>query len=129
MLLKFSVEIIHYEFYFLHFDLMSIYIGAYISTAGGIDHAPERAGTWGSEVFQTFTRSPQGGPAPKLTPEIVEKFKSEIKKWKLHAHYIHAPYYINFASTNNRIRYGTIDVIRDELERGTILGSQYVMTH
>ncbi len=106
-----------------------MYFGAHVSTAGGIDLAPARAGNWGCEVFQTFTRSPQGGPAPKLTPEILEKFKAEMKTWNLHAHYIHTPYYINFASTNNRIRHGTISVIRDELERGTLLGSQYVMTH
>ena len=103
--------------------------GAHVSIAGGIDLAPKRAADCGSEVFQTFTRSPQGGPAPKITPNVVEKFKSEVKHLKLAAHYIHTPYYINFASQNNRIRYGSINVVREELERGTLLGSTYVMTH
>ena len=102
--------------------------GAHVSIAGGIDLAPKRAADCGSEVFQTFTRSPQGGPAPKITPNVVEKFKSEVKHLKLAAHYIHTPYYINFASQNNRIRYGSINVVREELERGTLLGSTYVMT-
>lgn len=104
-------------------------LGAHVSIAGGIDLAPKRAGKWGCEVFQTFSRSPQGGPAPKLTPEILKKFKAEMDKWQLKAHYIHTPYYINFASANNRIRHGTIAVVRDELERGSLLGSTYVMTH
>ncbi len=106
-----------------------MYFGAHVSTAGGIDLAPERANQFGCEVFQTFTRSPQGGAAPKLTPELVKRFKDEVKKYGLKAHYIHTPYYINFASANPRISKGTIGIIRDELERGTILGSQYVMTH
>jgi len=42
---------------------------------------------------------------------------------------VHTPYYINFASDNNRIRYGSISVVRDELERASILGVKYVMTH
>src|SRR3989338_7178698 len=103
--------------------------GAHVSIAGGIDLAPKRAADCGSEVFQTFTRSPQGGPAPKITPNVVEKFKREITHWKLAEHYIHTPYYINFASKNNRIRYGSINVVREELERGTLLGSTYVMTN
>lgn len=103
--------------------------GAHVSIAGGIELAPKRAADCGSEVFQTFTRSPQGGRAPNLMPDIVEKFKSEVKRLKLAEHYIHTPYYINFASENNRIRYGSINVVREELERGTLLGSTYVMTH
>jgi len=103
--------------------------GAHVSIAGGIELSPKRAAGCGSEVFQTFTRSPQGGPAPKLTPDVIEKFKNEMKRWKLAHHYIHTPYYINFASGNNRIRYGSINVVREELERGTLLGSTYVMTH
>lgn len=106
-----------------------MYFGAHVSIAGGIPLSPERAGKWGCEVFQTFSRSPQGGPAPKITPELAQSFKDEVTKWKLKAHYIHTPYYINFASTNNRIRFGTHAIIRDELERGTLLGTQYVMTH
>jgi len=103
--------------------------GAHVSSAGGIDNSPQRAADLGCEVFQTFTRSPQGGPAPKLTKEIVSKFKSEMKKYRLKEHYIHTPYYVNFASKNNKIRFDTINIVREELERGSLLGSKYVMTH
>lgn len=106
-----------------------MYVGAHVSSAGSIALAPQRAADWGCEVFQTFTRPPQGGPASKLTPEILQQFKAEMKRLKLKAHYIHTPYYINFASTNNRISFGTSAIIREELERGTLLGSTYVMTH
>lgn len=104
-------------------------IGAHISIANGIQHAPQRATELGCEVMQIFTRSPQGGKAPELTSEIISAFKENCHKFNISDTYIHAPYYINFASTNNRIRYGSVSVVRDELERGAKIGSKYVMTH
>jgi deoxyribonuclease-4 len=104
-------------------------IGCHVSAAGGIFNAPSRAHAWGCESFQVFSRSPQGGTAPELTPEVVKKFKSEMKKYGIKNFYIHTPYYINFASANNRIKYGSASVVRDELERGSLLGARFVMTH
>ncbi len=56
-------------------------IGCHVSIAGGVFNAPERAAFLGCETFQIFTRSPQGGPAPELTGEVVEKFKDEMHKY------------------------------------------------
>jgi len=104
-------------------------IGLHVSIAGGIFNAPLNAATLGCETFQMFTRSPRGGPAPKLTPEIVKQFKLNMTAKSLKTCYVHAPYYINFASTNNRIRYGSSSAIRDELERSSLLGVTALMTH
>jgi deoxyribonuclease-4 len=104
-------------------------IGSHISAAGGVANAPKNAAKVGAEVFQFFSRSPQGGPAPELTAEIIKKFKANCKRAKQKEWYIHAPYYINLASTNNRIRHGSISVLRKELERGTALGAKYMMAH
>lgn len=106
-----------------------MYIGCHISVAGGINLAPERAKELNCEVMQIFTRSPQGGPAPELIPEIVREFKLRAASCELGATYIHTPYFINFASGDNRIRYGSVSVVRDELERASLLGAKYVMTH
>lgn len=104
-------------------------VGCHISIAGGIQNAPQRAADLGCEAMQIFTRSPQGGKAPELTPEIISDFKLQVSRFKIQAVVVHTPYYINFASSNNRIRYGSINVIRDELERASLLGAKYVMTH
>jgi len=104
-------------------------IGCHISIAGGIFEAPKRAHDLGCECMQIFTRSPQGGKASELTPELIQEFKLKAKSYNLKAIYIHTPYYINFASENNRIRYGSVSVVRDELERGNLLGARFVMTH
>jgi len=104
-------------------------IGCHVSIAGGIQNAPQRAHDFGCECFQMFTRSPQGGKAPELTPEILKEFSIQNLKFKIQNSYVHTPYYINFASANNRIRYGSVSVVRDELERASLLGAKYVMTH
>jgi len=104
-------------------------IGCHVSIADGIQNAPKNGHDLGCEVIQIFTRAPQGGKAPELTKEIVQSFKIQNSKFKIRETYIHTPYYINFASANNRIRYGSVSVVRDELERGSLLGAKYVMTH
>ena len=103
--------------------------GAHVSMAGGIQNAPLNAAKLGCEVFQMFSRSPQGGPASVLTPAIVQEFRSNCEEHHLSQWVIHAPYYINFASGEARIRKSSIRIIREELERGSLIGASYVMFH
>lgn len=104
-------------------------VGCHVSIAGGVFNAPERASVLGAEAMQIFTRSPQGGKAPELTEEVLKEFALNVTRYAIRETVVHTPYYINFASSNNRIRYGSISVIRDELERASLLGAKYVMTH
>ena len=94
-----------------------------------MDKAPARAQAEDCEVFQCFTRPPQGGSAPKLTPELVANFKTEMSRCGQNNFYIHTPYYLNFASLKPTIRIASIRVCHEELERGSVLGAKYVMTH
>lgn len=104
-------------------------IGAHISSAGDLSLAPQRAKAAGCECFQFFSRPPQGGKAKPITPELAKKFKANLKKYHQNECYIHTPYFINLASASNRIYYGSINVIREELKRGSQLGVKYLMTH
>ncbi len=103
--------------------------GAHVSIAGGVFNAPVNAQKIGCEVFQLFSRSPRGGKAPALTKEAVADFKSAMKANNQMEAYIHAPYYINLASADNKIRLASIKIIREELARASLLGVRYVMTH
>lgn len=113
-------------------------VGLHVSAAGGVENAPENAKEFGAECFQFFSRSPRGGRqgraspkaggAPEITDKQAELFRQRCQEYGFES-YIHTPYYINFASKNNRIYYGSIAAVRQELERGTKLGVQYVMTH
>jgi len=103
--------------------------GFHVSAAAPLTAAPERSAATGGSVFQIFVRSPRGGRPAPISDSDAAAFQANMKTFKQAAFYIHAPYYINFASTNNRIRYGSISVVRDDLERGTQLGAAALMTH
>ncbi len=103
--------------------------GAHVSIAGGLPNAPLNAARIGCETFQFFSRSPRGGTPPPLTKKVITEFKANCQEHGFVNYYIHTPYYINFASTNNRIKYGSIKVVREELERGELLGVRATMTH
>jgi len=104
-------------------------LGAHVSIAGGIDKAPSRAYEIGCECFQIFTRSPHGGTPSKLDKKTIEVFLKECSKWGFSDYYVHTPYFINLASENRQIRSSSISIIREEVERGGIIGAKYVVTH
>lgn len=106
-----------------------MYFGAHVSIAGGLPNAPLNAAEIGCEVFQMFSRSPRGGWVAPLDEKIAKEFKNNCKKVNQKEWVIHAPYFIHFASANPRVKHGSISVIRQELERGTMLGASYLMTH
>jgi deoxyribonuclease-4 len=103
--------------------------GCHVSIAGGVQNAPANAAALGCEVFQMFTRSPRGGGAPALGPEVLEKFFNEVKKYGFTEYVVHTPYYINFGSKEKRIAQSSTRIVREELERASVLKSSFVMTH
>lgn len=103
-------------------------VGVHVSGAGGLENAPVRAKELGCECFQFFSRSPRGGSASPIADATARAFRAACRQYGFTA-YIHAPYFINFASSNNRISFGSVSAVREELQRGTLLGAKYVMTH
>ncbi|MEK7516074.1 MAG: deoxyribonuclease IV [Patescibacteria group bacterium] len=103
--------------------------GAHVSASGGLWNAPEAAAALGCECFQFFTRSPQGGTPAPITAETISRFKDACARFGFSEWYVHAPYFINLASAEERIRVGSIRVLREELARATKLGVKYLMTH
>lgn len=108
---------------------MKFPIGCHVSIAKGVWNAPKNAADLGCEIFQIFTRSPQGGPAPELTPEVIQKFKMEMEQYKFTDFVVHCPYYINFGSGKPQTYHSSIAIVRGELERTSLLGGKYVMFH
>lgn len=103
--------------------------GAHVSVAGGVQNAPKNAADIGCEVFQIFTRSPQGGFVPELNETTVQQFLDGTKIYDLKEWYVHTPFFINFASGNSRIKHSSISIVREELERASKLQAKYLMTH
>lgn len=103
--------------------------GAHVSSAGGVWNAPANAAELGCEVFQMFSRPPQGGKPKPIDEETVEKFQAAMKEHAIERAYIHAPYFVNLASGKSRVRHSTIAILREELERGSLLGCTAMMFH
>lgn len=103
--------------------------GPHVSIAGGIDKAPERSADFGGEVFQIFSRGPQGGNPPPIDHALVERLHDNLKTFKQKEFYIHAPYIINLASQEKRIVENSVRIIKEEMGRGSMLGAKYVMIH
>ncbi len=103
--------------------------GLHVSAAGGVFNAPVNAAQFGCETFQFFSRSPRGGAAPKLDKVLVDQFLANCKSLGYNDWYIHAPYYVNFASADNRTFHSSIAIIRDELARASLLHTKAIMVH
>ncbi len=110
-------------------SLADMLIGCHTSVAKDIRLAPLRAAKLGCEAMQIFSRPPQGGKAPVISRRLADDFKRACQQANIRAVYLHTPYFINLASPNNRIKYGSVKVIREELERASLLGAKYVITH
>lgn len=103
--------------------------GAHVSAAGGLWKAGRAGKELGCEVIQIFSRSPQTFAAKPITDEEAEKFKMSMKENGIEDVYIHAPYIINLASGKNTTRFGSVKILREELERGTQIGAKAIMFH
>lgn len=103
--------------------------GAHVSAAGGLWNAPESAAKFGLETFQFFSRPPQGGRVGVITKEVATKFRSTCEQHGFEQCYIHAPYILNLASKEERIRVSSVEIVRGELDRGTALGATAIMFH
>lgn len=104
-------------------------VGCHVSIGGGLWNAPKNAASFGCETFQIFSRSPHGGPVKPIDATTIEQFNFAMETYGYRTFVIHAPYFINLGSANPRIFNGSVSVIRDELERGSLLGAQFVMFH
>lgn len=104
-------------------------IGAHVSAAGGLHNAPRNAAELGLECFQFFSRPPQGGKASRIGKEEVSLFRNACEAAGLERCYIHTPYVLNLASEKASVRASSVEIIRGELERGSLLGVDKAMTH
>jgi len=103
--------------------------GAHVSIAGGLGNAPKRAHDLGCECFQIFTRPPHGGKAPLWDTFTAQRFQDECAKYGFTRWYIHTPYILNLASLNNKTRYGSMSIIKEDLQRANLIGAAMVVTH
>jgi deoxyribonuclease-4 len=104
-------------------------LGAHVSTAGGVQRAPERATEIGSVVVQVFTKQPNRWAERPCDDALAAAFREERRTHGIAAVASHDSYLINLASPDPVLFERSYASFRMELERCTALGIEFVVTH
>ena len=96
---------------------MSMKIGCHLSSAGGYLAMAQTAVSIGANVFQFFTRNPRGGAAKPIDPADVAAFRAYAAANGVGPILAHAPYTLNAAGAEARVREFAAHVFVDDLKR------------
>ena len=92
-------------------------IGCHLSSAGGYLAMGQTARSIGANVFQFFTRNPRGGAAKPIDPADVRAFLDYAAKEGIGPILAHAPYTLNAAGAEARVREFAESTMADDLKR------------
>ena len=92
-------------------------IGCHLSSAGGYLAMGQTAVSIGANVFQFFTRNPRGGAARPLDRADVRAFGAFAAEHGLGPILAHAPYTLNAAGAEERVRVFAESTMKDDLLR------------
>ena len=92
-------------------------IGCHVSSSGGYLAMGQTAESIGANVFQFFTRNPRGGAAKALDKADVAAFLAFAAEKGIGPILAHAPYTLNAAGAETRVREFAETVMTDDLQR------------
>src|SRR6201999_1885854 len=98
-------------------------IGVHIDESGPLEQATAR----GADAVEFFLGDPQGWKGPVLPGDPAE-LKASFAAAGVDA-YIHAPYVVNVATTNNRIRIPSRKILTQQLEAAASIGARGLIVH
>jgi len=107
------------------------YIGAHVSTEGGVFNAVKNAVGIGAKSFALFVKNQRQWAAKPLESSTIEKFKSEMEqnKFKYELVLPHAGYLINLGNPKIENRQKSLESFIDELKRCEALGLKCLNIH
>jgi deoxyribonuclease IV len=104
-------------------------LGAHVSVAGGLRHAPERAIDIHAVNFQLFTKQPNRWAEPEIGGEEAQGFAQERARHGITLAGSHDSYLINLASPDPILWERSVESFRRELARCAQLGLDFLVTH
>ena len=107
---------------------MSI-LGAHMSIAGGYHKAVYQAHQRGCDCVQLFTKNNNQWRAKEITADEAKRFRDALRETGITHPLAHDSYLINLASPDRLLRRKSIDAFVVELQRASLLGIPYVVTH
>jgi len=107
------------------------FVGAHVSTAGGVFNAPLNAKRIGARAFALFTKNQRQWRAKPLTEEVISEFKKNLKGAGISPDMVlpHDSYLINLGSPDREKREKSLRAFIDEIERCYWLGLKYLNFH
>lgn len=107
------------------------YIGAHVSTSGGVDNAPLNARAIGATAFALFTKNQRQWNAKPLDPHKIEAFKRNCKDAGYDPKVIlpHDSYLINLGHPESEALEKSRNAFVDEFRRCEQLGLLYLNFH
>jgi deoxyribonuclease IV len=106
-----------------------MFVGAHVSTAGGLANAIERGEERGCESIQIFNQSPRMWRPTKYGEEDFAAFREAMDASKVEAVIIHAVYLINCASTDKELRKKSQASLTHALRIGDAIDAAGVVLH
>jgi deoxyribonuclease IV len=100
-------------------------IGAHVDQSDPIAEATARS----ADLVQFFLGDPQGWKGPKVAYEKGPAALREAAKAAGIDLYVHAPYVINVATTNNRIRIPSRKLLQQAVDAAAEIGAKAVIVH
>jgi deoxyribonuclease-4 len=104
-------------------------LGIHTSIARSFEDAALTAHVLGADTFQIFSSSPRMWRAAVPEPGAASSLRAACRRFGLTPLVIHTNYLINLASMDSVIRRRSITAFRGEIERATLLGARYLVTH
>lgn len=107
------------------------YIGAHVSTAGGVENAPLNAAAIGASAFAMFVKSQRQWKSPPLIKPSIDAFVVNMAKSGISPDHVipHAGYLINLATPIESSRVQSIDSLIGEMERCRQLSLKMINVH
>jgi deoxyribonuclease IV len=106
-----------------------MYLGAHVSTSGGVDKAPANGARIGCEAIQIFTKNQRQWKAKPLSEAERENYHKEIQGSQIQLTVSHDSYLINLASPEDDILKRSREAFEDEVERCEQLEIPYLICH
>lgn len=94
-------------------------IGAHVPTGDPIAEAEAR----GAEVVQVFLSNPQSWKKPNPRDDA-----DRLRSWEIPV-YVHAPYLVNVASENSRVRIPSRRILQETCDAAAAIGAAGVVVH